>query len=284
MTRVDQFESVFRSASKEVYRPTGLELGHVHIVCDLEGQAAVDFTTSLQHFLSVLGKETRWTTADPSGARDLGRLLDEINQDEPDLVCTYRNLFSESWRYPFSLGEQVDVLTQVAPCPVLVLPHPAAEPDARWQKNGTQEVLAMGGHLSGDHSLVDWGLHFTQAGGTLRIAHIEDDLTFARYIDAISKIESIDTEDARQTILMQLMKEPQDYIESASRAVAETQKLVRIESDVRLGHRLSEYRRLLEEHTVDLLVMHTKDDDQLAMHGLAYPLAVELREIPLLLL
>jgi hypothetical protein len=29
--------------------------------------------------------------------------------------------------------------------------------------------------------------------------------------------------------------------------------------------------------------MHTRDQDQLAMHGLAYPLAVELRHIPLLL-
>ena len=38
------------------------------------------------------------------------------------------------------------------------------------------------------------------------------------------------------------------------------------------------------EDEVDLLVLNTKDDDQLAMHGLAYPLAIELREIPLLLL
>ena len=30
--------------------------------------------------------------------------------------------------------------------------------------------------------------------------------------------------------------------------------------------------------------MYTKDDEQLAMHGIAYPLAVELRATPLLLL
>jgi len=50
------------------------------------------------------------------------------------------------------------------------------------------------------------------------------------------------------------------------------------------GHHLAEYKRLVEEHRVDLLVMNTRDDDQMAMHGLAYPLAVELRSIPLLLL
>ena len=30
--------------------------------------------------------------------------------------------------------------------------------------------------------------------------------------------------------------------------------------------------------------MYTKDEDQMAMHGVAYPLAVELRETPLLML
>ena len=59
---------------------------------------------------------------------------------------------------------------------------------------------------------------------------------------------------------------------------------VDIKSIVTLGHRLKEYRTLIEQHEVDLLVFDTKDEDQLAMHGLSYPLAVELRQIPLLML
>jgi hypothetical protein len=51
-----------------------------------------------------------------------------------------------------------------------------------------------------------------------------------------------------------------------------------------MGRRLAEYQRLIEEHKIDLLVLNTMDEDQLAMHGLAYPLAVELRQIPLLML
>ena len=46
----------------------------------------------------------------------------------------------------------------------------------------------------------------------------------------------------------------------------------------------SEYKRLIDEHAVDLLVLNTKDEDQLAMHGIAYALAVEMRQIPLLML
>ena len=57
-----------------------------------------------------------------------------------------------------------------------------------------------------------------------------------------------------------------------------------VEEVVRLGHHLREYVHMVEEHEVDLLVMNTKDQDQLAMHGLAYPLAIEVRTVPLLLL
>ena len=57
-----------------------------------------------------------------------------------------------------------------------------------------------------------------------------------------------------------------------------------VEQIVTLGHRLVDCVGLVEENKVDLLVLNTKDTDQLAMHGLAYPLAVEVRQIPLLML
>ena len=59
---------------------------------------------------------------------------------------------------------------------------------------------------------------------------------------------------------------------------------MKVEHLVVFGSHLSEYKRLIEEHEVDLLVLNTKDEDQLAMHGMAYALAVELRQIPLLML
>ena len=51
-----------------------------------------------------------------------------------------------------------------------------------------------------------------------------------------------------------------------------------------VGRRLEDYRKLIEDGHVDLLVLHAKEDDQMAMHGMAHPLAVELRSVPLLLL
>ena len=97
-------------------------------------------------------------------------------------------------------------------------------------------------------------------------------------------VTSIETEDARETIKAQLLKEPRDFI-GRCRAAVEAQKLpVTIEELVTTGHRMSEYRQLIEKQEIDLLVMYARDDHQLAMHGRTYPLAVELRQIPLLML
>ena len=43
-----------------------------------------------------------------------------------------------------------------------------------------------------------------------------------------------------------------------------------------MGRRVDEYGDIVVKREIDLLVLHTKDDDQLAMHGAAYALAVEL--------
>ena len=81
-----------------------------------------------------------------------------------------------------------------------------------------------------------------------------------------------------------MLREPSDYIRSCKEVIVSHRPSVHVEKIVTVGSRLAEFRRLIDKHTVDLLVMYTKDADQSAMHGLAYPLAIELREIPLLLL
>ena len=115
------------------------------------------------------------------------------------------------------------------------------------------------------------------------LAHIEDDATFERYVEVISKIPSIDTDNARETILAQLLKEPRDYVRACREELAAQEVDLSVEEVVTTGHRLSEYQQQIARFAVELLVMHARDEDQLAMHGLAYPLAVELRHIPLLL-
>ncbi|MCA9218294.1 MAG: hypothetical protein KDB27_34735, partial [Planctomycetales bacterium] len=123
----------------------------------------------------------------------------------------------------------------------------------------------------------------TPDNGSLTLAHVEDEKVFQRFINAIGKIPEIDTDEARTLIMNQLLKEPTEYIESCQAAIQAAGDTYEVKSVTTIGHRLFDYKKIIRDHEVDLVVLHTKDDDQLAMHGLAYPLSVELRDTPLLL-
>jgi hypothetical protein len=185
--------------------------------------------------------------------------------------------------YPYSLGTYLDVLTQVSAAPVVVMPHPGSISDANPHED-TDRVMAITDHFTGDNHLASWAAHITQPGGRLWLTHVEDQATLELYLAAISKIPEIDTDTARETLQHQLLKEPHDYIESCRVGLREAGVDVRVENVVVLGHHLTDYKKLIEAHEIKLLVLNTKDEDQLAMHGVAYSLTVELRDIPMLLL
>ena len=284
MTRVDQFESAFRAADKPVFEFLQPVVERVLVVTDLRGASAIAFRDQVRNFLAVLGNGVQWDLDDGDSFDTIEMLLERVNERKPDLICTYRNLHSGAWRWPYSLGEYLDVLTQIVACPVLVLPHPRVMRTNGHTLQGTDIVMAVTTHMAGDNSLVNNAAGFTNDDGTLWLAHVEDEKGFGRFIDAISKIDAIDTDTARERIPAQMLKEPGDYIRSCREVIVTHRPTVHVQKIVTVGSRLTEFRRLIDKYSVDLLVMHTKDEDQSAMHGLAYPLAVELRETPLLLL
>ena len=285
MTKLDQFQSVFLAADKTALQYEKLAVEHVLVVSDLDGDAAGALSTQVRSFLSVVdGDGTRWARLDGGGFSTVKQLLDTVDELAPDLIVTYRHLHSSAWQWPHSLGEYLDVLTQATRVPVVVLPHPAAARDLPHTLQHTACVMAITDHLSGDDRLVNYALGFTEAGGHCWLTHVEPQAGFDHYLDVIATIPEIDTESARELIEKQLLKAPRDYIASCRRQIAEQHLSCKIGEIVTMGRRLGEYRRLITEHRIDLLVINTMDDDQLAMHGLAYPLAVELRQIPLLML
>ena len=286
MTNVDQFESAFRAAAKPVFRRRGLELERVLVVTDLDPSEADAFGERIRGFLTHASgaDEASYDTIAGVEARSTGALLQLIEDAAPSLVCAYRNLYSDGWQWPHSLGEALDLLTQTTEAPVLVLPHPKAGREATHALKNTNRIMAVTDHLAGDDRLVNWAVAMTQPGGRLILSHVEDSRVFDRYTDVIGKIPSIDTDNARARIEAQLLKEPRDYIDSVRERLAADKVDIEVESVVMLGHQLSDYRRLIEEHEIDMLVLNTRDAEQLAMHGLAYPIAVEMRNIPLLML
>lgn len=284
MPEVDQFESIFKAASRTLFERRPVEFRKILVVTDRERDGAEAFAGRVRAFLKVFHRDDlEWRVVSGEEFDTVGALIELVKNAAADLICSYRNLQSTAWKWPYSLGAHLDVLSQIAGVPLLVFPHPEAGRELEHAIRNTDRVMALTNHLVGDHSLINTAAAFTEKNGTLYLTHVEDRATFERYMDIVSKIPQIDTDLAREEIVKRLLKEPNDYIRSC-REVMEREKVpVTIREVVTLGTRLKEYRELIENHKVDLLVLHVKDEDQMAMHGMAYPLTVELREIPLLL-
>ncbi|MCA9641091.1 MAG: hypothetical protein H6718_01495 [Polyangiaceae bacterium] len=284
MLKLDEFESVFKSAAKERFEFSVVPIRRVAVFTDLGPDEARLFGRDAAEFLSCLGEiELETVSGDRFG--DVGSLLDVVEGLRPDLIVSYRNLHGRARNFPFSLGSHIDVLTQATSTPVMLLPAPTPEGRLDASCRHIERVMVLTDHLTGSARLVNYGLAMTPRGGTLVLAHLEDDTIFKRYVDVISKIPSIDTSDAESGIKRQLLKEPHDYISSCrEELLGQSQLDLQVLEEVRMGHHVADCRELVSTHSVELIVMNTKDDEQLAMHGLAYPLAVELRDVPLLLL
>ena len=286
MTKIDQFESVFRSADKPLFRYDPFVVNSALVMTDLEGEKAEAFSALAGKYLGVSGEEGAISIqlASAGDFSSIEQCLGLIEEVKPDLVCTYRGLHSDCWRWGHSLGSYVEVLTQGISTPVLVFPHPGSREALSVASGECTRVMAMTDHLAGDSRLVNAALFFTREGGVLHLANFEDRQVFERYMDAIGRIPSIDSDQAREDLLERLLREARDYIQSCRLEVETQGNEVEITETVDLGLHVEAYRQLVRSNGIELLVMNTKEKGQLAMHGLAYALAVEVNEIPLLLL
>lgn len=284
MTNIDQFESVFKSAIKTPFHFLPPPIRSVTVVTDLGAPAAEAFQRQALPWFAHLTPKPELHCIAGEQYQSVSQLLEQIERRDPDLLCTYRYLKTPADDFPYSLGLYLDVMTQATTIPVLVLPHPTAQRTAEADNDSPRRVMAITDHLTGDDRLVNFAAAMTSPGGRLFLTHVEDEQTFSRYANAISKIPTVDTDDAVSAIREQLLKEPREFIQSCATGLRETMPQIQVEAHVTLGHHLRDYKQLISEHRIELLVLNTKDEDQLAMHGLAYPLSVELRETPLLLL
>ncbi len=286
MSNIDQFESLFRSAIRDVYEYRALEFINPLIITDLQGQENADFMGQVRQFSQTtdIAEGGEWHNLNKSNFFSTSELLNAVERIKPDLIFTYRNMHSEAWRYPHSLGEHLDVLIQKTQVPVFIMPHPTAGYARDHAMKNCDVVMALTDHLSNDHELVNHAVYFTQNNGTLYLGHIEDIDTFNRYIEAISRIQTINTDEAREAIARELLKQPESYIDSVIEHLRDKHLNVSVISEVSFGHHLTEFRKCIDDYHIDLLIMNAKDHQQMAMHGLAYPLAIELRQIPLLMI
>lgn len=287
MTNLDQFESLFNAAAHEAFGYRPLDVHRVLVVTDLDEAEAQTFLARAQKLLSVLGDDVVWTAVHKGQFDDCDQLLDMMGNHQPDLVVSYRNLKSLAYKWPYSLGVFLNVLIRQLEPPVVVLPHPKLDERYGWAEINTDRVLVVTDHLTGDADLVNWGVKFTEPRGKLFLAHVESDADFDRYMSIIGKLPDIPTDLAREQIKDRLLKDPAGYIDAVQKELTREGLDIDVEPIVKMGHKVSEYRALVEENECDLVVFRTREPNNteaLALHGVAYALALELRRVPLLML
>lgn len=284
---IDEFDSMSRTAEREPFAYVEVPLRRATLVTDGTPQEAELLKQAIIAFIPRLQSVSHWRYLTADDYHDVGELLDKLNNERTDLVVTYRHLQERSFVPQHSLGVYLDVLTQASSIPVLVLPGTAAEPISLKGKV-CDRVMVVTDHISGEHALVNHGARFCgklpDAHGDIWLCHVEDDLVFARYMRAISQIPKIDAKLAEEQIDRRLLQDAAVFIETCIAELKQHGLPFQLHPCVERGHRLKLYRELVSEHDIDLLVANTKDEDQLAMHGMAYSLSVELTHVAMLLL
>lgn len=283
MDQIDEFESMFRKAERESFSHVEMPIESVALVTDGGMAAAEALRDSLKEFLPMLADADNWRLITGEDYSNVAQLQGKLEAEQTDLIITQRHLQEDSLVPQHSLGVYLDVLTQVTSIPVLVLPGTAAHPIDLSEK-AVQKTMVVADHISGDSRLINYGARFTPNGGTLWLCHVEDDAVLARITNSFERIPEIDSEIGRTLLEKQLLKEASDYIHTCVEELKTDRPRIACESRVVTGHFLKQYKKLIEEAGIELLVANTKDEDQLAMHGMAYSLSVELIETPMLLL
>ena len=286
MTQIDQFESIFRAASKNQFEYQDWAVQKVLTISDGSREQTAAFEQLVQKFVSNAFETSpiQWISCSGDDFSSVGELVEKVEQERPDLICSHRNLQIPADEFPYSLGVYIDVLTQATTFPVMLLPHRTQTGDGVPWHDESKTVIAITDHLDGDALIVNSAIKMTSEGGTLFLTHVEDEKSYLRFMNVIDKIAEIDSETAHEKIRRRLLLEPENFVASCQAEIARAELNLHVEPIVKMGNSLSDYREIVDSRQVDLVVMHTRDDDQQAMHGLAYPLTIELRETPMLLI
>lgn len=280
---IDEFESIFRRSERELLQYVEVPIQAVTVISDQNQEVAAGTIETMKKFVPRLEGVSNWRTICGNDFRTVAELLERLDQEQTDLVVTHRHLHEQSFVPRHSLGVYLDVLTQTTAFPVFVLPGAAASPSSVAERI-CDRVMVVADHISGDNRLINYGARMCRTGGSMWLCHVEDDRVFQRYMEAISRIPEIDSDDARVLIENQLLKDAQEFVDGCVQIIQESGPNISVRSHVGRGHHLQDYQSLIKDNDVDLLVVNTKDDDQLAMHGRAYSLSVELTDVSMLLL
>ncbi|MAF11333.1 hypothetical protein CMK11_12855 [Candidatus Poribacteria bacterium] len=283
--RIDEFESVFRSADRTAYQFLPPPVRRALVLSDRPVDGAQAYEARVRAYVESGDPDTslEWDSWHGEAPDTRQGFVDRLSSYDADLVVTHRNLHDSISDAHFGLGVYVHVLTQSTRVPVLVTPSPDAPGFDRATRE-LEDAVLFSDHIDGDDRLVNWAVNFVSNSGALVFANVEPLAVFERYMHAISRIPGIETEMADTHIRAELLKEAEDYIAACRQRLADVRPELTTTGVARMGEPLEVLRELLPAHNHALVVMESEDDRQIAMRGLAAAAAVEFADISMLLI
>ncbi len=259
-------------------------MDRVVVLVDTPKQQSSAYADSMREFLKASNiNPDEFTVLGAEDFSNIQQMLSAVQAASPNLVVTHRHLHLNREELEHSLGTYLDTLLQGTSIPVLVTPSPNADGTPQ-PLEVARDVLVMTDHLLDDPKSINYGVRLVAPGGIVHLCHVEDDAVFRKYMALIERIPEIETDIACEKIRAKLLQLPTDYIASCIEALQAESINAQINPIVRLGHRVTDYHQLIKEHEGDLLVCNTNDPEDLAIHPMAYAIALEFRQQPLLLL
>ena len=278
MLKLDHFASLFRAADKDRIIIPDVSIHRILLVTDMNHEESLQLW---DRWKGLFEPSVDIRIFDAEISQRLPSLIEAMKPVECDLVITYRCLHSDAWQYPYAIGSYVEVLTQIMPFPVLLMPHPQQHTDTYTKP---KHLLLFSSELTNESELVGFANAFvTSKDQSLTMVQMDDQATYDRIFEIISKIPQIDTDDAQYYIQERRSLEMKDWVMRCIDALEKKGNAPHLSYMDIHDPSMKKCASLIEEHQADLLIINTKDDEQLAIHGLAYPIMVQFRNIPLLL-
>ena len=262
---LDVFESMFNRSVKHHYEFESVKLNSLMIIADSDHLNSLDDFGSKyceNRMKYEYDSEFKWSD-----------LLDSVIEARPDLLLMQRQLGIHSGM-EFSLGPILVSLSQKLDIPVLVLPNEFKDLEIR-------NVLAGFDHQIDNSHLVNHSLILKKDMERLLLVHIEEESVFNYYMDAIAKIPGINTDYARTNIEETILNLAGDFFENVKDNLG--QDNIKVHEYCKLGDVVKEYKEIISQHSIDLMVFEAQDDSKLAMHSLGQSLAIQFPQLATLL-
>lgn len=276
MVTVDEFESQFRRSAKEHFVYEQIAFDRVTFLVD-DDFVRDDAQSFVEEWLGR--QDIQFAVVRISPQKPVSEVMREVLSTEPDLVVSYR-LLGHTKEPSHSLGTYIDEASQVLAKPLCLLP-------AKFSRSSSRRpecVLVLSESIVGDSTLVNCGVALVPKVGTLVLADLVDGNAFDNYMDLISKCSFIDTDIARAELADLLMRLASEFESGCIDRLAQEFSSLKLEQFVGFARTVNDYKALLEKYEVELLLFSGKDNNQTAMSALGYALAVEVTDIPLVLL